>query len=64
MHTSAIVILLYFPHSNKRISTEKMPDKKTWRHWKSSRKTPLTDLSSFAEAAGFSEWKRLRGFTG
>lgn len=29
MQAVAIVILPYFLHSNKRISTEKMPDEKT-----------------------------------
>jgi len=63
MQPCAIVILPYFLHSNKRISTEKMPAEKTWRCRKISRKNPLMLPGSFAETAGFSETVLMRGFT-
>lgn len=44
----AIVILLYFLHSNSRISTEKTPDEKTYAGCKDSRKNPRIIPGTFA----------------
>lgn len=64
MQAFAIVIPPYFLHSNKRISTEKMPDEKTSVSWNFSRKIPCFVQRTFAKRAGFSELASKRGFTG